>query len=292
MTFPFTATDDMVVEGGGEALTIHSTLQIVAGTDPDSSLPVANAVINISDPVAANTAPAFADGATVAAQTFTIGTAVDLTLPTATGGNPPISYTLLPAIPGLTLDAATGVLTGMPTTVAGATMHTYTAADGDSTGGSGDEDSLTFSVTVNAAAAAATRPTFFQVASSTFTDYDEGGTAVGGPTTFFAEAGTETVVLTLGGADAAFFSITQAGALSFSTPPDFEMPRGMALRRRQQYQHLPGHHHRHRLPRRPDAGSGRHRARGRCGRGTSGRHRPDLRRRDHLPPGLHDRHGG
>ena len=228
VTFPFTATDDMVVEGGGEALTIHSTLQIVAGTDPDSSLPVANAVINISDPVAANTAPAFADGATVAAQTFTIGTAVDLTLPTATGGNPPISYTLLPAIPGLTLDAATGVLTGMPTTVAGATMHTYTAADGDSTGGSGDEDSLTFSVTVNAAAAAATRPTFFQVASSTFTDYDEGGTAVGGPTTFFAEAGTETVVLTLGGADAAFFSITQAGALSFSTPPDFEMPRGMA----------------------------------------------------------------
>ena len=225
--FPFTAADDMTVEGGGEALTIRSTLLMVAGTDPDTSLAVANAVINISDPVAANTAPAFANDATVAAQTFTMGTAVDLTLPTATGGNPPISYTLLPAIPGLTLDAATGVLTGTPTTVAGATMHTYTAADGDSTGGSGDEDSLTFSITVNAAAAAATRPTFFQVASSTFTDYDEGGTAVGGPTTFFAEAGTETVVLTLGGADAAFFSITQAGALSFNPAPDFEMPRGM-----------------------------------------------------------------
>ena len=423
VTFPFTAADDMTVEGGGEALTIRSTLLIVAGTDPDTSLAVANAVINISDPVAANTAPAFADGATVSAQTFTIGTAVDLTLPTATGGNPPISYTLTPAIPGLTLDAATGVLTGMPTTVAvmamhtytaadgdstggsgdedsltfsvtvnemtvtptvptfgdatigdltyaigtavdltlpmatgstpplfysvrGATLpdgltftpatrvlsgmpttagftmhnyrvadvgaravalmftititdpdapdtapafgvtsfpaqtftigtavdltlpaatggngaisytltpaipgltldaatgvlsgmpttvaatatHTYTAADGDSTGGSGDEDSLTFSVTVNAAAAAAVRPVFFQVASSTFTNYDEGGTAVGGPTTFFAEAGTETVVLTLGGADANFFSITQAGALSFNPAPDFEMPRGM-----------------------------------------------------------------
>ena len=77
------------------------------------------------------------------------------------------------------------------------------------------------------AAPAAVRPTFFQVASSVFTNYDEGGTAVGGPTTFFATAGTETVVLTLGGADAAFFSITQAGALSFNPAPDFEMPRGM-----------------------------------------------------------------
>ena len=148
VTFPFTAADDMVVEGGGEALNIRSTLQIVAGTDPDTSLAVANAIINISDPVAANTAPAFADGATVAAQTFTTSTAVNLSLPTATGGNPPITYTLLPAIPGLDLDAATGVLSGTPTTVAGATMHTYTAADGDSTGGAGDEDSLTFSVTV------------------------------------------------------------------------------------------------------------------------------------------------
>ena len=165
VTFPFTAADDMVVEGGGEALNIRSTLLIVAGTDPDTSLAVANAVINISDPVAANTAPAFADGATVAAQTFTMGTAVDLTLPTATGGNPPISYTLTPAIPGLTLDLATGVLTGTPTTVAGATMHTYTAADGDSTGGSGDEDSLTFSVTVAAAAGGDTAPAFVAGAS-------------------------------------------------------------------------------------------------------------------------------
>ena len=73
----------------------------------------------------------------------------------------------------------------------------------------------------------ATRPVFFQVASSTFNNFDEGGTAVGGPTTFFAEAGTETVVLTLSGADASFFSITQAGALSFNPAPDFEMPRGM-----------------------------------------------------------------
>ena len=151
VTFPFTAADDMTVEGGGEALNIRSTLLIVAGTDPDTSLAVANAIINISDPVAANTAPAFAADAAVSAQTFTIGTAVDLTLPVATGGNNGIIYTLTPALPGgLTFTAADRTIIGTPTAVATAATHTYTAADGDSTGGSGDEDSLTFSVTVSA----------------------------------------------------------------------------------------------------------------------------------------------
>ena len=250
VTFPFTAADDMTVEGGGESLNIRSTLLIVAGTDPDTSLAVANAIITINDPVAADTAPAFAADAAVSAQTFTVGTAVDLTLPmatggedgivytlstalpagltfnsgtrvldgtptavataatyfyraadgdgnnmpsdsvlltftitvsadtapafagnaaieaqtyaaltaimpltlpTATGGNGDITYTLTPAIPGLTLDAATGVLTGMPTTEATATMYTYTAADGDDNTAAGDEVSLTFSLTVTEA---------------------------------------------------------------------------------------------------------------------------------------------
>ena len=57
------------------------------------------------------------------------GTAVDLTLPAATGGEGAITYTLTPAIPGLTLDATTGALTGMPTTAAAAADHTYTAGD-------------------------------------------------------------------------------------------------------------------------------------------------------------------
>ena len=45
-----------------------------------------------------DTAPAFADGATITAQTFMPGTAVDLTLPIATGGNGAISYTLTRAL--------------------------------------------------------------------------------------------------------------------------------------------------------------------------------------------------
>ena len=186
--------------------------------------PSRTVTLTINDP-GTDTAPTFG-AVTISPQVFTIGTAVDLTLPAATGGNGAITYALTPAIPGLTLDAATGVLTGTPTTAATATDYTYTAGDTDGSAAGTDEATLTISITINAAAVA-TRPVFFQVASSTFNNFDEGGTAVGGPTTFFAEAGTETVVLTLSGADASFFSITQAGALSFNPAPDFEMPRGM-----------------------------------------------------------------
>ena len=102
-----------------------------------------------------DTAPTFGT-MTVADQTFTVGTAVDLTLPVATGGNGAITYTL-PGLPdGLTFDAATRILTGTPTTVAAATMHTYTAADGDMNTAAGDEASLMFSITVEEAAIPAT----------------------------------------------------------------------------------------------------------------------------------------
>ena len=215
-------------------------------------------------------------------QAFTTGTPVNLTLPAATGGDGALTYSLTPAIPGLTLDPTTRVLSGTPTVSAGETSFTYTVTDADD-----DTAILVFDVEVMGGPAPV-RPVFFQVASSVFNNYDEGGTAVGGPTTFFASAGTETVVLTLGGADAAFFTITQAGALSFNPAPDYEMPRGMApsISNTNSYT---GHHHRHRLPR-PDAGSGRHRERGRCGRG--GRHRPEFLRDQHRRPELPDRHGG
>ena len=159
-----------------------------------------------------DTAPAFAADASIADQFYTVGqTITPLTLPEATGGNGALAYSLVTP-PGLNFDPSTRVLSGTPTTATTELTYSYVASDADT-----DSVSLPIRITVNAAAAA-TRPVFFQVASSVFTNYDEGGTAVGGPTTFFAEAGTETVVLTLSGADASFFSITQAGALSFSTP--------------------------------------------------------------------------
>ena len=73
---------------------------------------------------------------TIADQTFTVGTPVDLTLPTATGGTPPYIYSLAPSLPaGLYFDpigAGPGYIGGTPTTVMPPTRFTYTARDANS----------------------------------------------------------------------------------------------------------------------------------------------------------------
>ena len=65
---------------------------------------------------------------TVADQTFTVGEAVNLTLPVAIGGTPPYTYTLAPLPEGLSFEATERVLSGTLTT-AGTTTATYTATD-------------------------------------------------------------------------------------------------------------------------------------------------------------------
>ena len=51
-------------------------------------------------------------------QTWTVGTAVHLSLPAASEGNPPLTYNLSPDLPaGLTFDASARTLTGTPTAV-------------------------------------------------------------------------------------------------------------------------------------------------------------------------------
>ena len=97
-------------------------------------------------------------------------------------------------------------------------------------GGLGGDTSLAVAsatLTINDPVAGGPIPVFFGVASTTFS-LDEGTTAVGSPTAFLAEATGATVALTLSGADASLFSVTDAGALTFTTAPDFEMPRDMA----------------------------------------------------------------
>ena len=76
-------------------------------------------------------------------QTFTVGTAVSLTLPTATGGTAPYTYTLDPIPAGLQFDTATQLLSGTPTAILPATPFTYTATDVR-----GASASLTFTITV------------------------------------------------------------------------------------------------------------------------------------------------
>ena len=65
---------------------------------------------------------------TVEDQTFTVNSPVNLTLPTATGGTTPYTYTLSPIPPGLEFVVAFHSLAGTPTTV-GVTDVTYTVTD-------------------------------------------------------------------------------------------------------------------------------------------------------------------
>jgi V8-like Glu-specific endopeptidase len=79
---------------------------------------------------------------TIANQTFTLNSPVTLTLPTATGGTPPYSYTLAPIPAGLVFTPAVHSLAGVPT-IEGVTHVTYTATDTTS-----DAVSLNFTITV------------------------------------------------------------------------------------------------------------------------------------------------
>ena len=82
-------------------------------------------------------------------QTFEVGTPVNVTLPSATGGTSPYTYILSPIPAGLQFDTATQVLSGTPTTATPATSVTYTATDA-----TGASASLTFTITVTDAAPA------------------------------------------------------------------------------------------------------------------------------------------
>ena len=84
--------------------------------------------------------------ATIADQNFTVGTAVNLTLPSATGGTSPYAYTLTPALPaGLQFDAVNRTISGTPTAATPATPYTYIARDAG-----GGTATLTFQMTVTA----------------------------------------------------------------------------------------------------------------------------------------------
>ena len=76
-------------------------------------------------------------------QTFTVGTPVSLTLPSATGGTAPYTYTLSPIPAGLQFDTTTQLLSGTPITATPATSATYTVTDT-----AGASASLTFTITV------------------------------------------------------------------------------------------------------------------------------------------------
>ena len=84
---------------------------------------------------------------TIANQTWTVGTAVNLTLPEATGGTGAITYSLSPTTPdGVTFTAGTRVLAGTPTGRFTSATFTYTATAGT------ESVTLTFTIVVTAPA--------------------------------------------------------------------------------------------------------------------------------------------
>ena len=82
--------------------------------------------------------------------TFTVGQEVSLMLPGATGGMPPLTYSLMPLPSGLSLDADASppTITGMSTAVFDPASLTYTVTDSAEPPAT---DTLTFTVTVNPA---------------------------------------------------------------------------------------------------------------------------------------------
>ena len=90
--------------------------------------------------------PSFAEF--VSNQTWTVGVAIHMSLPAATGGNPPLTYGLSPELQaGLTFDAAARTIAGTPTAVQSATTYVYSATDDDD-----DTTSIQFQASVVAAA--------------------------------------------------------------------------------------------------------------------------------------------
>ncbi len=88
---------------------------------------------------------AFVEGASIAAQSYTAGTAIHaLELPAAVGGEGAITYSVSDLPAGLSFDAATRMISGTPDAATdGAVEVTYTAMAGD------ESVSLMFTITVN-----------------------------------------------------------------------------------------------------------------------------------------------
>ena len=105
---------------------------------------------------------------TVDSSTYTVGTAIPArTLPLAFGGNGAVSYTLTPAVPGLSFNAATRRFSGTPTQ-AGTYAMTYRAGDADANTADTDTATRTFTLHVQGAGDFAPRM-FGTVAAPTYT---------------------------------------------------------------------------------------------------------------------------
>ena len=164
-----------------------------------------------------------ADGATMVTNPNTLGVSASATDPD-TGDV--LTYTWSSNATGDSFSPATGAsVTWTPPTVMAATIVVLTVTVSDDAT-SPLTTTATQNVTVNPAA---TAPVFTNAAAfASPIEVEENQSAVRAAG-YFAATGTGAVSYTLSGADMSFFTLSDTGALTFNTAPNFEMPRGMAF---------------------------------------------------------------
>ena len=144
------------------------------------------------------TAPAITFSPTsFANQNWTVGTAVNLTLPAGSGGVGDLTPSLSPTLPaGVTFTASTRALAGTPTATFSSATFTYTMTDDE-----GESESITFAIVVTAEALVAT--TIVEISGDSQTDTvgtaldnpfvvevrDQNGAGLSGVTVAFAVTG-------------------------------------------------------------------------------------------------------
>ncbi len=147
---------------------------------------------------------------TINDQTYTVGEDASLTLPIATGGRSPLTYTLEGLPNGFSFDADSRILSGTPTLV-GTSNVIYTV-----TGSADATATLEFVIDITAN----TPPT---ITGSTALNYIENSDT---PVATYSADDIEGNAITwsLSGTDMASFTIDNSGVLTFNSSPDFENP--------------------------------------------------------------------
>ena len=158
---------------------------------------------------------------------FTVGSPGSVTLPVASGGNGPLSYTLevvasgasgasgasaaaggLPD--GLEFNPATRTLSGTPTAALSATAFTLIAADSDTNDADADRATVTVTITVNER----TSPAATLALSSTSIDEDGGSSTVTATLSSAAPAGGASLTVSASGGSG--YSLSTNKTLSFA----------------------------------------------------------------------------
>ena len=204
----------------GTTVTLSSTNTITAtftapDVDADTDLVFTLTVTDTagagsSDKVTISVLPILVFSGTIDDYTYTVGEATSLTLPIATGGRSPLTYTLESLPDGFSFDADSRILSGTPTLVDTSNVI-YTVTDG-----AGTTATLGFVIDITAN----TPPT---ITGSTALDYLENGDT---PVATYSamDAENDDITWSLSDADMPSFTIDNSGVLTFNSSPDFENP--------------------------------------------------------------------